>query len=107
MDEFFFQFCNFSQIYEFSDFSQKNLNQGGKDIFVKQYFISHSTANLAPLLILKKNLFFQKKISYLFEKSYYFNQILRQICYNFIFRIGLRSFCPDIRQVNVTKNASR
>ena len=35
----------------------------------------------------KKIIFFQRtQISYVFEKSYYFDRILRQICYNLLIK---------------------
>ena len=59
-------------------------------------FDTHSTANLQPWTILEKNiLFFSKKTNHFFEKirtsnllekSYYFNRIRPQICYNLVLK---------------------
>ena len=57
-------------------------------------FETHSTANLPPLAILKKDQIFFKKPSFFqknpnferFEKSYYFSRILRQICDNLVIK---------------------
>ena len=56
-------------------------------------FATHSAAKLSlfpvfenGIFFQKKKFFFQKKLSYVFEKSeksYYFSRILWQICYNF------------------------
>ena len=66
-------------------------------------FDTHSTANLSLPILKKNQVFFQKKFSYVFEKSYYFSRILRQLCYNLVMKnfqiqnVG----CPDYWQVNV------
>ena len=55
-------------------------------------FDTHSTANLLPFSILKKNQVFRKTHQFFqkilnldrFEKSYYFSRILRQTCNNLV-----------------------
>ena len=55
-------------------------------------FDTNSTANLPPfsdfvkilVFFLKKNIFFNIVIAYVFEKSSFFSCLLRQICYNLV-----------------------
>ena len=55
----------------------------------------HSTANLPLLSILKNSIFFEENPNFVpFEKSYHFNRILRQICYNLV----LKAFRGQNRQ---------